>query len=73
MKDYIDEIIRNATWAAAEYSQFTQEQTDEIVKSVYEAAFNKRVMLAKMAQEETNIGIWEHKVLKNVVASTACL
>lgn len=69
MKDYIDEIIRNATWAAAEYSQFTQEQTDEIVKSVYEAAFNKRVMLAKMAQEETNIGIWEHKVLKNVVAS----
>lgn len=69
MKDYIDEVIQNATMAAAEYSQFTQEQTDEIVKSVFEAAFNKRVTLAKMAQQETGIGIWEHKVLKNVVAS----
>ena len=69
MNEYIDEIIQNATMAAAEYSQFTQEQTDKIVKSVFEAAFNNRVMLAKMAQQETNIGIWEHKVLKNVVAS----
>jgi len=69
MNDSIDEIIQTATMAAAEYSQFTQEQTDKIVKSVYEAAFNNRVMLAKMANKETNIGIWEHKVLKNVVAS----
>ena len=69
MEKSIDEIIQNATMAAAEYSQLNQEQTDKIVKSVFEAAFNKRVMLAKMAQTETNIGIWEHKVLKNVVAS----
>lgn len=69
MKDYIDEVIQNATMAAAEFSQFSQKQTDDIVKSVFEAAFNKRVTLAKMAQQETNIGIWEHKVLKNVVAS----
>ena len=69
MAEYIDEVMQNATMAAAEYTQFSQEQTDEIVKSVYEAAFNNRVMLAKMAQKETNIGIWEHKVLKNVVAS----
>ncbi len=69
MKDYIEEVMQNATMAAAEYSQFTQEQTDKIVKSVFEAAFDKRIMLAKMAHQETNIGIWEHKVLKNVVAS----
>ena len=69
MNDFIDEIIQTATMAAAEYRQFTQEQTDKIVKRVYEAAFNNRVMLAKMAHQETNIGIWEHKVLKNVVAS----
>jgi acetaldehyde dehydrogenase/alcohol dehydrogenase len=69
MNDYVDEVMQNATMAAAEFSQFTQEQTDNIVKSVFEAAFNKRVSLAKMAQQETNMGIWEHKVLKNVVAS----
>ncbi|MEI6764625.1 MAG: aldehyde dehydrogenase family protein [Bacteroidota bacterium] len=69
MRDTIDEVIQYATMAAAEYSQFTQEQTDRIVKSVFEAAFNNRVKLAKMAHEETGIGIWEHKVVKNVVAS----
>jgi acyl-CoA reductase-like NAD-dependent aldehyde dehydrogenase len=69
MTDTIDEVIQNAGMAAAEYSQFTQEQTDRIVKSVFEAAFNQRVKLAKMAHEETGIGVWEHKVLKNVVAS----
>jgi len=69
MNNYIDEVMQTATMAAAEYSQFTQEQTDKIVKSVFEVAFNNRVMLAKMAQQETNIGIWEHKVMKNVIAS----
>jgi acetaldehyde dehydrogenase/alcohol dehydrogenase len=69
MADYIDKIIQTATMAAAEYSQFTQEQTDTIIHAVFEAAFNNRVVLAKMAQQETNIGIWEHKVMKNVLAS----
>lgn len=69
MSDYIDEIMCNATMAAAEYSQLSQEQTDAIVKKVFEAAFNNRVGLAKMAHEETGIGIWEHKVMKNVIAS----
>ena len=73
MTENIDQIMQNATLAAAEYTQFTQEQTDKIVKSVFEAAFNNRVMLAKMAQSETNIGIWEHKVLKNVVGITTCV
>jgi acetaldehyde dehydrogenase/alcohol dehydrogenase len=69
MENYIEGVMQDATMAAAEFSQFTQEQTDEIVKSVFEAAFNNRVMLAKMAHHETNMGIWEHKVLKNVIAS----
>src|SRR5512133_2818316 len=69
MNAYIEKVILTANLAAAEYSQFTQEQTDAIVKSVFEAAFNSRVTLAKMAQQETGLGIWEHKVLKNVVAS----
>jgi acetaldehyde dehydrogenase/alcohol dehydrogenase len=69
MSDYINEVMNIATMAAAEYSQLSQEQTDAIVKKVFEAAFNSRVTLAKMAVEETGIGIWEHKVMKNVIAS----
>jgi acetaldehyde dehydrogenase/alcohol dehydrogenase len=64
-----DEIIQQARMAAAEFHFFSQEDTDRVVKAVYEAAFNKRVYLAKMAAEETGIGKWEDKVIKNVVGS----
>ncbi|MCX6270032.1 MAG: aldehyde dehydrogenase family protein [Bacteroidetes bacterium] len=64
-----DDIIQQAILAAAEFHQFGQEATDKIVKAVYEAAFNNRVHLARMAWEETGIGRWEDKVIKNVVGT----
>ncbi len=64
-----NEILDKAILAAAEFHQFTQEETDKVVEAVYKAGFNARVKLAKMAHEETGIGIWEHKVLKNVLAT----
>jgi acetaldehyde dehydrogenase / alcohol dehydrogenase len=65
----VDEYYRQANAAAAVFSQFTQEQTDRVVEAVYEAAFANRVKLAKLAQQETGIGKWQDKVIKNVVAS----
>ncbi len=65
----ISDILFKAKASAAIFSQYNQEQVDTIVKAVYEAAFNNRVQLAKMAVEETGIGVWQHKVMKNVVAS----
>lgn len=67
--NYIDEVLKKASQAAAIFSQFDQKQTDRIVKAVYKAAFADRVRLAKMAREETGLGKWQDKVLKNVVAS----
>ena len=64
-----DEILDKAVLAAAEFSQFNQEQTDKVVEAVYKAALNARVGLAKMAVEETGIGIWQDKVVKNILAS----
>jgi len=55
--------------AAGIFEMFDQEQTDRIVSRVYEAAFGARVRLAKLAHEETRLGVWEHKVLKNVIAT----
>ena len=55
--------------AAGIFNQYNQEQVDKIVKAVYEAAFNNRVELAKMAVDETELGVWQHKVMKNVLAS----
>ncbi len=67
--DTADMIMQKAKSAAAIFSQLSQEHTDRITKAVYEAAFNKRVRLAKLAHEETGKGKWEDKVIKNVVAT----
>jgi len=64
-----DELLEKAVFAAAEFQQLDQQQTDRIVENIFRAGFNNRVRLAKMAQEETGIGIWQHKVIKNSVAT----
>lgn len=69
MSAEIDRIMQNAVAAAGVFSQFTQEHVDRIVRAAYEAAFNNRVRLAKMAVEETGIGRWQDKVMKNVVGT----
>lgn len=65
----VSEYMRRANTAAAVFSQFDQQQTDRVVKAVYEAIFGHRVRLARMAAEETGLGRWQDKVIKNVVAS----
>jgi len=65
----IDKIMNAAVTAAEEFRQFDQEQTDHVVRAAYKAGFNNRVRLAKMAAEETGLGIWQDKVIKNVIAT----
>jgi len=36
---------------------------------VFLAGFSERIRLAKLAREETGMGIWQHKVIKNVVGT----
>jgi acetaldehyde dehydrogenase/alcohol dehydrogenase len=64
-----DHVLEKAILSAAEFQQFDQKRTDQIVESVFKAGFNARIKLAKMAYEETGIGVWEHKVLKNALAT----
>ena len=64
-----DGLMKKAAMAAGIFEMLDQEKTDHIVKKVFEAGFGRRVKLAKMAHEETGLGVWEHKVLKNVLAT----
>jgi acetaldehyde dehydrogenase / alcohol dehydrogenase len=64
-----DELLEKAVFAAAVFQQYDQERTDKIVENVFKAGFNNRVKLAKMAHEETGLGVWQHKVVKNVTAT----
>jgi acetaldehyde dehydrogenase/alcohol dehydrogenase len=65
----VDQIMEKAICAAGIFSQLDQAHTDRIVRAVYEAGFNNRIKLAKMAHEETGLGNWKDKVIKNVVAT----
>lgn len=67
--DRVDIFMQNARLASAVFAELDQEHTDRIVRAVYRAGFANRVKLAKMACEETGLGVWEHKVIKNVVAT----
>ncbi len=51
------------------YAKFTQEQVDEIFFKAAIAANQQRISLAKMAVDETKMGIVEDKVIKNHYAS----
>ena len=55
--------------AQREFAVFTQEQVDRIFRAAATAANRARIPLAKMAVEETGMGVVEDKVIKNHFAS----
>ncbi len=55
--------------AQEKFAKYTQEQVDEIFKFAAMAANQARIPLAKMAVEETGMGVVEDKVIKNHYAA----
>lgn len=65
----LETLIQQVKAAQAEYATFTQEQVDRIFHKAALAANNERIPLAKLAVQETGMGIVEDKVIKNHFAS----
>jgi len=65
----LEALIENVKSAQQQYAKFTQEQVDRIFKQAALAANAARIPLAKLAAEETGMGIVEDKVIKNHFAS----
>lgn len=63
-------LVEKAKAAQKEYANFNQAQVDKIVHAITVACEAQVEPLAKMAVEETGFGIWQDKVLKNVLGST---
>ena len=55
--------------AQKEFAEYTQEQVDKIFRAAAVAANMARIPLAKMAVEETGMGVVEDKVIKNHYAA----
>jgi len=66
---YLEGLVRQARTAAAVFTQCTQEDVDRIVKQMVLAGLEQVQYLARLAVEETRLGVLEDKVLKNMVAT----
>ena len=65
----LDAAIKRVKNAQQEFANFSQEKVDEIFKAAAIAANSARIKLAKMAVEETSMGVIEDKVIKNHYAA----
>ena len=65
----LETALKRLREAQRVYASYTQEQVDKIFLAAATAANKARVPLAKMAVEETGMGVAEDKVIKNHYAS----
>ena len=63
--EQLDALVDRVVAAQKEYATFSQEQVDKIFKAAATAADKMRIPLAKMAAEETGMGVVEDKIIKN--------
>ena len=65
----LESALASLKEAEKKFSTYTQEQVDKIFLAAASAANKARIPLAKMAVEETGMGVVEDKVIKNNYAA----
>ena len=68
-QEELESMIETAAKAQRAYAEFTQPRVDEIFRRAAFAANDSRIHLARLAAEETGMGIVEDKVIKNHFAA----
>ena len=64
-KEYVEGLVEKARAAQKQIENYTQEQVDALCREIARTVYDNAEMLAKMAVEETRMGIYENKVAKN--------
>ena len=67
--EMLENTIHQVKKAQMEFAKYSQEQVDKIFQAAAIAANQARIPLAKMAVQETGMGIVEDKVIKNHYAA----
>ena len=67
--EMLEKAINQVKKAQIEFAKYSQEQVDKIFQAAAIAANQARIPLAKMAVQETGMGIVEDKVIKNHYAA----
>jgi acetaldehyde dehydrogenase / alcohol dehydrogenase len=66
---YLEGLVSRGRTAAAIFTQFSQQDVDSIVKAMVLAGLDQAQYLARLAIEETRLGVLEDKAIKNMVAT----
>ena len=61
----VKQLVAKAKVAQAAFESFSQEQVDAIVRGIGKYVYDNAEPLARMAVDETGIGVYEDKILKN--------
>ncbi|AZO96290.1 bifunctional acetaldehyde-CoA/alcohol dehydrogenase [Halocella sp. SP3-1] len=69
VEEMVDRLVRKAVRAGEEYKKLSQEKINEITKRMALAGVDKHIELARMAHQETGMGVYEDKITKNLFSS----
>lgn len=64
-RNYVANYIARAKAAQQQFEEYTQEQVDLVVKTVAKTVHDNAKLLAQIAVEETGMGVYEDKTVKN--------
>ena len=67
--DKLNALVARVKASQKLYAKFSQEKVDAIFRAAALAAADARIPLAKMAAQESGMGVAEDKVIKNHFAS----
>ena len=65
VKEIVQDLVARSRKAQAILESYSQQQLDEIVRAMAKVVYDHAEPLAKMAFEETRMGVYEHKIAKN--------
>jgi len=71
VQNYIADMIEKARVAQKAFETYSQEEVDRVVRAIGKAIYDEGDPLAKMAVEETRMGSYEDKIMKNKGKATA--
>lgn len=65
MVEYVSDIIEKGRKAQREFESYNQEQVDQVVRAAGKAVYDNGEELARLAVDETGMGNFEDKIMKN--------
>ena len=65
-KEYVEGLVEKARVAQKVIEGYTQEQVDVLCREIAKTVYDNAELLARMAVDETRMGVYENKVSKNM-------